>query len=129
MMWKKSFLFLFLLGAFCWEPQAQEFGVIYENLDRLNGIIESELRLNESMRQDNESLNEALRTLEELSRAQGELLAEQERNYQRQREICERQAVLLGRHIRLSKNLRFGLLVGIPAAAGAGALIVWAVSR
>jgi hypothetical protein len=121
-------LSLLLLLALSWALPAQEFTPVYENLDRLSGLIESELSLNGDMIRDNESLKSALNTLSELLREQGKLLGEQEQNSLKERAISARQAELLTRYIGRSRNLTIGLIVAVPAAVGAGTLIGWGLA-
>ena len=120
---------LLVLFAFSWGLFAQEFTGIYENLDKLNEIMQNELNLNESMAKDNESLKTALDTLSLLLKEQGTLLQAQEKNYNNQQAISERQSQLLGKYISRSRGLTIGLIAGIPAAAGIGILAGWALGN
>jgi hypothetical protein len=127
-MWQRRWLLL-LLAALSWASWGQEFTPIYENLDRLDSIMSALENSNAAMARDNGNLNAALETLSGLLKEQGALLREQEQASGEMRELSERQAALLGKYIARSKNLRIGLLIGIPAAAGLGLLAGWLASR
>jgi septal ring factor EnvC (AmiA/AmiB activator) len=127
---KKSLpLLCVMLLCLPWAVLPQEFTPIYENLDRLDGIMTELQNSNEVMIKDNESLNSALETLNELLQEQGRLLNEQAEASREMREISGRQAALLGSYISRSRILTVSLTVGIPLAAGAGLLAGWLISR
>jgi hypothetical protein len=120
---------LLLVWALPWVSWGQEFTPIYENLDRLGSIMKNWQTSLEEQRSDNESLKSALHTLDELLREQGRLLNEAAHEQSQREAIEKRQAALLLRYTARSRNLRIGLLIGIPAAAGAGLLAGWLMSR
>jgi hypothetical protein len=114
-----------LCGIFLCLPWAlwpQEFSPIYDNLNRLDGIMTELRNSNESMTRDNGNLNSALENLSALLREQGKLLNEQEESSRETRKISEKQAALLGSYIARSRRLKISLLVAVPLAAGAGVL-------
>jgi hypothetical protein len=122
-------LLLLLLLALPWAARAQEFTPIYDNLDRLNDIMNNWQISIDEQRKDNESLKASMSTLSELLREQGKLLNEAREEQQRREAIEQRQAQLLLTYITKSKRLKIGLTAGIPLAVGAGILAGLLMSR
>jgi ABC-type transporter Mla subunit MlaD len=122
---KGSKLFLWYCGILLclpWAALPQEFTPIYENLNKLEDLMNESQKLTGDIQKDNENLKAALENLDELLKTQEALLAEQDQAFKAYQEISRKQSALLGKHISKSRKLTISLIVGLPLAAGLGLL-------
>lgn len=127
-MWKKIAAMLcwsLLLSALPWALLAQDFGPIFDNLSRLDGIMTSLRESNNEQQRDNELLQTTIANLQNLLQTQGQLLNDQANDYAETVRISQKQAALLQTYISRSRRLTVTVIIAVPAAG----LLGWIAGR